>query len=99
MQLLQKEQVMNQEVKTSDIVWASAEYLTIPLPNWGDDFEEWEADKVLEHIQEFKVDAFKDVSNKKIAHMILSTAVSFREAVREEARVILKELTDVFNSI
>ena len=33
---------MNQEVKTSDIIWASGEYLSIPFPDWGDDFEEWE---------------------------------------------------------
>ena len=90
---------MNQEVRTSDIVWASGEYLNAPLPNWGDDFEKWEAEKVLEWIDQNKIEFLEDVGNREIAHMILSTAVNFRDAMRHEARIILKELSDVLNSV
>jgi len=90
---------MNQEVKTSDIIWASGEYLSIPFPDWGDDFEEWDVDKVLNHIDSGKIEDLETVDNKEIARMILTTAVSFRREVRKEAQSILAELSAVLNSV
>ena len=90
---------MNQEVKTSDIIWASGEYLSIPFPDWGDDFEEWDVDKVLNHIDSGKIEDLETVDNKEIARMILTTAVSFRREVRREAQSILAELSAVLNSV
>jgi len=90
---------MNQEVKTSDIIWASGEYLVIPFPDWGDDFEEWDADKVLDHIDNSKIEGLEAVENKEIARMVLTTAVSFRREVRREAQSILAELSAVLNSV
>jgi len=90
---------MNQEVKTSDIIWASGEYLSIPFPDWGDDFEEWDVDKVLNHIDSGKIEDLETVDNKEIARMILTTAVSFRLEVRKEAQSILAELSAVLNSV
>jgi len=90
---------MNQEVKTSDIIWASGEYLLIPFPDWGDDFEEWDVDKVLDHIDNSKIEGLEAVESKEIARMILTTAVSFRLEVRKEAQSILAELSAVLNSV
>ena len=90
---------MNQEVKTSDIIWASGEYLSVPFPDWGDDFEEWDVDKVLNHIDSGKIEDLETVDNKEIARMILTTAVSFRREVRREAQSILAELSAVLNSV
>ena len=90
---------MNKEVKTSDIIWASGEYLLIPFPDWGDDFEEWDVDKVLNHIDSGKIEDLETVDNKEIARMILTTAVSFRREVRREAQSILAELSAVLNSV
>lgn len=90
---------MNQEVKTSDIIWASGEYLSIPFPDWGDDFEEWDVDKVLNHIDSGKIEDLETVDNKEIARMILTTAVSFRLELRKEAQSILTELSAVLNSV
>ena len=90
---------MNKEVKTSDIIWASGEYLLIPFPDWGDDFEEWDVDKVLDHIDNSKIEGLEAVENKEIARMILTTAVSFRLEVRKEAQSILAELSAVLNSV
>jgi len=90
---------VNKEVRTDDIIWASGEYLLLPFPNWGDDFEEWDADKVLEHINGNTIKALEDVEDREIARMILTTAVNFRLAVRSEAQGILKELSVVLNSV
>jgi len=90
---------MNQEVKTSDIIWASGEYLSIPFPDWGDDFEEWDVDKVIDHIGNSKIEGLEAVESKEIARMILTTAVSFRLEVRKEAQSILAELSAVLNSV
>jgi len=90
---------MNQEVKTRDIIWASGEYLLIPFPDWGDDFEEWDVDKVLDHIDNSKIEGLEAVESKEIARMILTTAVSFRLEVRKEAQSILAELSAVLNSV
>ena len=90
---------MNQEVKTSDIIWASGEYLLIPFPDWGDDFEEWDVDKVIDHIGNSKIEGLEAVESKEIARMILTTAVSFRLEVRKEAQSILAELSAVLNSV
>ena len=90
---------MNQEVKTRDIIWASGEYLLIPFPDWGDDFEEWDVDKVLNHIDSGKIEDLETVDNKEIARMILTTAVSFRRELRKEAQSILAELSAVLNSV
>ena len=90
---------MNKEVKTSDIIWASGEYLSIPFPDWGDDFEEWDVDKVLNHIDSGKIEDLETVDNKEIARMILTTAVSFRLELRKEAQSILTELSAVLNSV
>ena len=64
-------------MKTSNIIWASGEYLTTPFPDWGDDFEEWDTGKVLNHIDNSKIEDLETVDNKEIARMILATAVSF----------------------
>jgi len=90
---------MNQEVKTRDIIWASGEYLLIPFPDWGDDFEEWDVDKVIDHIGNSKIEGLEAVESKEIARMILTTAVSFRLEVRKEAQSILAELSAVLNSV
>ena len=90
---------MNQEVKTRDIIWASGEYLSIPFPDWGDDFEEWDVDKVIDHIGNSKIEGLEAVESKEIARMILTTAVSFRLEVRKEAQSILAELSAVLNSV
>tara|TARA_R100001244_G_scaffold123690_1_gene93383 strand:- start:899 stop:1171 length:273 start_codon:yes stop_codon:yes gene_type:complete len=90
---------MNKEVKTSDIIWASGEYLLIPFPDWGDDFEEWDVDKVIDHIGNSKIEGLEAVESKEIARMILTTAVSFRLEVRKEAQSILAELSAVLNSV
>jgi len=90
---------MNKEVKTSDIIWASGEYLLIPFPDWGDDFEEWDVDKVIYHIGNSKIEGLEAVESKEIARMILTTAVSFRLEVRKEAQSILAELSAVLNSV
>jgi len=90
---------MADEVKTEDMIWASAEYLMLPFPQWGDKFSDWDEDVVLRHIESNKIEAFKDLDNRKLAHMILSTAINFRLAVREEAKRILKELSDVLESV
>ena len=90
---------MNQEVKTRDIIWASGEYLLIPFPDWGDDFEEWDVGKVIDHIGNSKIEGLEAVESKEIARMILTTAVSFRLEVRKEAQSILTELSAVLNSV
>jgi len=90
---------MNQEVKTSDIIWASSQFLLSPFPDWGGDFEAWEGDRVLAHIESAKIESLKAIDNKEIARMILTTAVSFRETVRGEAQEILKELSAVLNAV
>jgi hypothetical protein len=90
---------MTDEVKTEDMIWASAEYLQRPFPQWGDKFSDWDEDTVLRHIENNKVEAFKDLDNRRLAHMILSTAINFRLAVRGEAKRILKELSDVLESV
>jgi hypothetical protein len=90
---------MNQEIRSTDIIWASNQYLLIPFPDWGDDFEEWDADKVITHIDNNKVEVLEDADNREIARLILQTAVNFRESVRIEARDILQKLSDVLNAV
>ena len=90
---------MNQEIRSTDIIWASNQYLLIPFPDWGNDFEEWDADKFITHIDNNKVEVLEDADNREIARLILQTAVNFRESVRSEARDILQKLSDVLNAV
>jgi len=73
-------------MKTSNIIWASGEYLTTSFPDWGDDFEEWDAGKVLDHIGSSKIEDLETVDNKEIARMILATAVSLGDFVAGEKK-------------
>lgn len=90
---------MNKEVETSDIIWASDQYLILPFPNWGDDFEEWDVDVVLAHINNNTIESLEGIEDKEIARMILTTAVNFRSAMRGEAQEVLKQLSAVLNAV
>ena len=54
---------MNQEIRSTDIIWASNQYLLIPFPDWGNDFEEWDADKVITHIDNNKVEVLTYIAD------------------------------------
>ena len=73
-------------MKTSNIIWASGEYLTTSFPDWGDDFEKWDAGKVLDHIDNSKIEDLETVDNKEIARMILATAASLGAFVAGEKK-------------
>jgi len=87
------------EVKTGDIIWASKQFLILPFPFWGDDFEEWGVEKVLAHISNNKLEVLESIEDREVARMILTTAISFREEARSEAQEILKQLTKVLSSV
>jgi len=90
---------MIEEVKTSDIIWASKQYLIHQFPYWGDDFEDWGVEKVLQHISNNKMEVLEGLEDREVARMILTTATSFREEARREAKDILIKLTEVLNSV